>query len=72
VLAKGCAVDLHPRSAGAGACFVTALARHAAVVHVVESATIDAYVYRSFGQDLFDWLTAAAAEYGFQVIAHAN
>jgi sarcosine oxidase subunit gamma len=72
VLAKGCAVDLHPRSAGAGACFVTALARHAAILHIVEAATVDAYVYRSFGQDLVDWLTVAAAEYGFQVIARAN
>ena len=64
VLAKGCAVDLHPRNVSPGDSIVTALARHAVVLHVVDAApTVDVYVYRSFGQDLFEWLTEAAAEY---------
>ena len=31
-------------------------------------ATVDVYVYRSFAQDLFEWLTEAAAEYGFEIV----
>jgi heterotetrameric sarcosine oxidase gamma subunit len=70
VLAKGCAVDLHPRSVAAGDSIVTGLARHAVVLHVVDAApTVDVYVYRSFGQDLFEWLTEAASEYGYEVAA---
>ena len=69
VLAKGCSVDLHPRRVPAGQCFATSLARHSAVLHVIDAApTVDVYVYRSFGQDLFEWLTEAAAEYGYEVV----
>ncbi len=68
VLAKGCAVDLHPRRIAAGDSIVAGLARHAIVLHVVDAApTVDVYVYRSFAQDLFEWLTGAAAEYGYEV-----
>jgi heterotetrameric sarcosine oxidase gamma subunit len=67
-LAQGCAVDLYPRAAKAGDCFVTAVARHSAVLHVVDDATMDVYVYRSFGQDLYEWLIEAAAPYGYEVV----
>lgn len=67
VLAKGCAVDLHPRQVSTGDSIVTGLARHAVLLHVVDPATVDVYVYRSFAQDLFEWLTEAAAEYGYEV-----
>lgn len=68
VLAQGCAVDLHPRAAKAGDCFVTAVARHSAVLHLVDDATADVYVYRSFGQDLVEWLLEAAAPYGYEIV----
>jgi len=67
VLAQGCAADLHRRAARAGDCFVTAVARHSAVLHVVEDAAMDVYVYRSFGQDLLEWLLEAAAPYGYEI-----
>lgn len=67
VIAQGCAVDLHPRAAKAGDCFVTSVARHSAVLHLVDDATMDIYVYRSFGQDLVEWLLEAAAPYGYEV-----
>jgi sarcosine oxidase subunit gamma len=69
VLAQGCAVDLHPRAAKAGDCFVTSVARHSAVLHFVDDATVDLYVYRSFGQDLVEWLLEAAAPYGYEIVA---
>jgi sarcosine oxidase subunit gamma len=67
-IAQGCAVDLHPRAAKAGDCFVTAVARHSAVLHLVDDTTADVYVYRSFGQDLYEWLLEAAAPYGYEVV----
>jgi heterotetrameric sarcosine oxidase gamma subunit len=67
VIAQGCAVDLHPRAAKAGDCFATAVARHSAVLHFVDDATMDVYVYRSFGQDLLEWLLEAAAPYGYEI-----
>jgi sarcosine oxidase subunit gamma len=68
VIAQGCSVDLHPRAAKAGDCFVTAVARHSALLHLVDDATADVYVYRSFGQDLYEWLLEAAAPYGYEVV----
>jgi heterotetrameric sarcosine oxidase gamma subunit len=69
VLAKGCAVDLHPRAVSIGDSIVTGVARQAVVLHVVDAApTVDVYVYRSFAQDLFEWLTGATAEYGYEVV----
>lgn len=71
VIAQGCAVDLHPRAAAAGDCFVTAVARHSALLHLVDDATADIYVYRSFGQDLVEWLLEAAAPYGYEIAERA-
>ena len=68
VIAQGCAVDLHPRAAKAGDCFVTSVARHSALLHLVDDTTADIYVYRSFGQDLIEWLLEAAAPYGYEIV----
>src|SRR5690349_7861034 len=68
VIAQGCAVDLHPRAAKAGDCFVTAVARHSALLHLVDDTTADIYVYRSFGQDLVEWLLEAAAPHGYEIV----
>jgi sarcosine oxidase subunit gamma len=68
MIAQGCAVDLHPRAVTAGDCFVTSVARHSAVLHVVDDATMDVYVYRSFGQDLVEWLLEAASPYGYEIV----
>jgi heterotetrameric sarcosine oxidase gamma subunit len=70
VLGKLCAVDLHHRKAFKGDCFVTAVARHSALLQVCDAApTFDLYVHRSFGQDLFECLTDAAAEYGYEAVS---
>lgn len=67
VLARGCALDLHPRAFGAGRCAQTMLAR-AGVVLVCLAADPPAPVYRvlvrsSFAGYLADWLLDAATEY---------
>jgi sarcosine oxidase, subunit gamma len=68
VIAQGCAVDLHPRAARADDCFVTSVARHSVVLHLVDDTTMDVYVYRSFGQDLVEWLLEAASPYGYEIV----
>jgi sarcosine oxidase subunit gamma len=72
VIAQGCSVDLHPSAAKAGDCFVTSVARHSAVLHVVDASTMDVIVYRSFGQDLAEWVLEAAAPYGYEIVERAE
>jgi sarcosine oxidase, subunit gamma len=65
VLAKGCALDLHPGVFPGGACAATSVAGVAAVLIVVDNAsTYDLYVPRTYGQYVWEWLYEAAAEYG--------
>jgi sarcosine oxidase, subunit gamma len=66
VLAKGCAIDLHPRSFGRGQCAQTLLAR-TQIVLVCRDASTPRYwlmVRSSFARYLADWLADAAGEYG--------
>ena len=65
VLAKGCAIDLHPRSFGRGSSAQTTLGM-AGVVLLALSDTGDDYlvlVRSSFAGYLADWLLDAALEY---------
>lgn len=66
VLAKGCSLDLHPRSFGPDQCAQTLLAR-AQVVLVCRDSAVPRYwvmVRSSFARYVADWLADAAAEYG--------
>jgi heterotetrameric sarcosine oxidase gamma subunit len=68
LLAKGCAIDLHPRVFAAGACAQSLLGHVAMLVHAVDDApSFDIYVARSFGLTVWEWLTESAAEYGYRV-----
>ena len=65
VLMKGCALDLHPRSFGAGRCAQTLIAKAGVILHrTAEAPAYDIYVARSFAEYLWAWLEDAAAEYG--------
>ena len=64
VLAKGCAVDLHPRVFQPGDCALSALARIRVALH--QPAADNAYriyVERSYAPYLWDWLIDAMREY---------
>lgn len=64
VLQKGCAVDLHPRAFGVGACVQTALARvRVTLRRMNDASTYQVLVERSYAQYLWDWLNDAALEY---------
>jgi sarcosine oxidase, subunit gamma len=74
VLAKGCPLDLHPRSFTSGSCAQTLLAKAPVLIHLVEDdpaagPAFEVYVARSFAQYLWAWLEDAGREYGVQVDA---
>ena len=66
VLCKGCPADIE--SMQSGDCIVALVGTLSAVIHCREPATsFDAYVFRSFGQAFWEWITDGAAEYGYSV-----
>ena len=65
VLARGCALDLHPSVFPPGACAQTLLARaQALLIAVDDTPTIDIIVRRSFAPYLAAWLHDSAHQFG--------
>jgi len=68
VLAKGCALDLHPSVFGAGQCAQSMLAKAHVILHQTSDAPeFEIYVHRSFAEYLWAWLEDAGAEYGVSI-----
>lgn len=69
LLAKGCAIDLHPRQFPPGTCVQTAIAKINVILHQPQDADgFVLYAPRSFAGSFWHWLTAGAAEYGYHVV----
>jgi sarcosine oxidase subunit gamma len=64
LLAKGCAIDLHPRRFPPGACAVTALAGMRCIIRRVAQERFEILVGRSYAVSLWEWLRDVTAEYG--------
>jgi sarcosine oxidase, subunit gamma len=72
VLAKGCPLDLHPRSFTPGSAAQSLLAKADVLIHLVDDdpaagPAFDVYVARSFAHYVWAWLEDAGLEYGVQV-----
>jgi sarcosine oxidase subunit gamma len=72
VLAKGCPLDLHPRSFTPGSAAQILLAKSDVLIHLRaddprQGPSFDVYVARSFAHYLWAWLQDAGLEYGVQV-----
>lgn len=68
VLAKGCPLDLHPRTFRPGACAGSLLGKAEVLIHLADAEpAFDLYVARSFARYLWAWLEDAGLEYGVQV-----
>ena len=68
LLAKGCELDLHPRSFAAGRCAQTVVAHVATLIHLVDpSPAFDLYIPRSYATTFWEWLVESASEYGVRV-----
>lgn len=69
LLAKGCALDLHPRAFEKGRCAQTSVAKTNILLHYVEESIFDIYVGRSYALYFWEWLTISAWEFGYEVAA---
>lgn len=65
-LAKGIALDLHPRAFADGAVGQTVVGGIGVLVHRVGEA-FDLYVYSGFAIAFWEWLAGSAAEFGLEV-----
>ena len=63
VLAKGCPLDLHPRTFREGQCAQTILAGTRVLLRAMASDTFELWVRNSFARYTVQWLTDAMAEY---------
>jgi sarcosine oxidase subunit gamma len=63
LLAKGCALDLHPSAFQEGSCAVTRFAQLRCVLHNI-GVSYRLLVGRSYAVSLAEWLIEAAAEFG--------
>jgi sarcosine oxidase subunit gamma len=65
LLAKGCSLDLHPRSFRPGMCAQTLLAKTAVILWQTDDApTFKVFVRASFAAHLARWLADASVEFG--------
>lgn len=70
LLAKGCSLDLHPRTFGPGQCAQSHLAKAPILLQQIDDApTFELIARRSFADYLWLWLEDAAEEYGLTVLA---
>jgi len=67
VLSKGCPVDLHPSVFSSGNCVQSRIGSLNVLIDCIDGNVIDVYIARGFGQVLWEWLTEASAEFGYQV-----
>lgn len=69
VLAKGVAIDLDPRVFQAGAVATSTLSHMGVLLwREGEAETYDVALFRSVAGSFWRWLTASAAEYGYEVV----
>ncbi len=66
-LAKGVAIDLHPRTFATGATALVQLAHVNVQLTRLENEVFELCAPRSTAADLWDWLQASAAQYGIEV-----
>ncbi|MDZ7770509.1 MAG: sarcosine oxidase subunit gamma family protein [Woeseiaceae bacterium] len=63
VLAKGCPLDMHPRTFGKGQCAQSILAGTRVLLRATARDTFELWVRNSFARYTVQWLTDAMAEY---------
>ena len=68
-LAKGCALDLHPRVFGVNHCAQTAIAKVSVILDHVRPDVFDIYCPRSYAGSFWHWISDACSEYRYTVSA---
>jgi sarcosine oxidase subunit gamma len=68
VLAKGCSIDLHPAEFPSGSAAATQVDHIACQLWQIDTTPdYELMVGRSLAKSLWSWLTASAAEFGYEV-----
>ncbi len=68
VLAKGLPIDLHPRAFGPGSAATSTISLMGVLLWQVDDApTYDLAIFRSVSASFWRWLTASAAEFGYEI-----
>lgn len=67
VLAKGLGIDLDPRIFGPDSAATSAIS-HMGVIVWRDGEAYDIALFRSVGESFWRWLTASAAEFGYEVV----
>jgi methylglutamate dehydrogenase subunit D len=67
VLAKGTALDLHPRAIGPEQCAATQMAHVGVHLAQVGPDDFELSLFRGFSESFWEWLTEQAAEFGYLV-----
>ena len=70
VLAKGVPVDLHPKAFKPGDVACTLVSYVATQIDMLDEATWQLTAPRSMAGSIWSWLTASAAEFGYDVVTH--
>jgi methylglutamate dehydrogenase subunit D len=70
VLAKGCLIDLHPRVFRPGDVALTSIAHIGVQLWQIDDGpSYELAVFRSMAMSFWSWFEAAAAEYGYEIVA---
>jgi heterotetrameric sarcosine oxidase gamma subunit len=67
VLMKGAPLDFHSKVFTPGSCATSTISQCGVVLSCVDENTIDLYVFRAFGQHMWEWVCEAAGEFGYKV-----
>jgi len=67
VLMKGAPLDFHTKAFTPGKVAQSSISQCGVVLMCVADDTFDLYVFRGFGQHMWEWISDAAAEYGVRV-----
>lgn len=72
LLAKGAPLDFHDKVFTPGQCAQSAIAQCSVLLVCVGDDAFDLYVFRGFGQHMWEWATDAATEFGYVVTDFVN
>ena len=71
ILKKGVALDFHPQVFKPGQAALTGLHHTPVLVHRIREDRFEIYAMRTFALSVWDWLTDAALEFGYEVASEA-
>jgi heterotetrameric sarcosine oxidase gamma subunit len=72
ILKKGVPIDFHPKDFKPGQAALSGLHHTPVLIHRLREDRLEIYAMRTFALSLWDWLTDAALEFGYEVAAETT